>query len=134
MWEQYHQLRISRQFKEEWEKFMTESVGQHAKPTLYQYVSHRVFKKLLEVELEVAEIMIQKKYSPSLGKKRMHFDTLLGTYAERYKARLPSRRLKTEKRWCYVVWIYVPTRRMRIREQSSGQMLLTGVACDASAI
>ena len=55
MWEQYHQLRISKQFKEEWEKFMTESVGQHAKPTLYQYVSHRVFKKLLEVELEVGQ-------------------------------------------------------------------------------
>ena len=55
MWEHYNKLRISKPFKEEWEKFFQTSLCRCALPTVFQFVSHRVSKKLLELELKVAE-------------------------------------------------------------------------------
>ena len=53
VWESYHLLRVSMPFKDGWEKFMMASLGQHALPTVYQFATHRIFKKLMEGELEV---------------------------------------------------------------------------------
>ena len=53
--EHYHNLRISKPFKEEWEKFFQTSLCQCALPTVFQFVSHQFFKKFLELELKVAE-------------------------------------------------------------------------------
>ena len=53
MWEQYHKLQVSKPFKEEWGIFFHKSLCRCALPTLFQSVSHSIFKKLLELELMV---------------------------------------------------------------------------------
>ena len=55
IWEKYHQLRISGLFKEEWNKFFLVSLSRPALPTVFQSISHRVFKCLLEEEFKVEE-------------------------------------------------------------------------------
>lgn len=55
MWREYHKLRVSDTFREDWEKFLWQTIGQHASPTFFQYVSHRVFKELVKGKHQLAE-------------------------------------------------------------------------------
>ena len=55
IWEKCHQLRISGIFKEEWNKFFLVYLSRPALPTVFQSISHRVFKCLLEEEFKVEE-------------------------------------------------------------------------------
>ena len=47
MWGMYHQLRTSAKFKGEWKKFLQSSVKVMNSPCFCQYVTHEVFKELI---------------------------------------------------------------------------------------
>ena len=54
MWGLYHQLRTSKNFKEEWSQFLQASVGHQASPAFFQFVTHTVFKELITMEYPIA--------------------------------------------------------------------------------
>ena len=45
---EYHQLRVSASFQDEWETFLMESIHESASPTFFQYVSHRMFRGFIK--------------------------------------------------------------------------------------
>ena len=55
MWQEYHALRVSDGFKDSWEKFLRQSIGQAASPTFFQYVSHEIFKQLVKAQHEIPQ-------------------------------------------------------------------------------
>jgi hypothetical protein len=55
MWEEYHKLRTNKIFREEWDKFLEASVGEKQLPTLYQYVTHQIFKELIQNKYAIPE-------------------------------------------------------------------------------
>ena len=55
MWAAYHQLRTSVTFISDWRAFLTDSIGQKAYPTFYQFVSRTVFNELTKICYLVAE-------------------------------------------------------------------------------
>ncbi len=55
MWEEYHQLRTTKAFRHEWDKFLEASVGEKQLPTLYQYLTHRMFKELIKNKYAIPE-------------------------------------------------------------------------------
>lgn len=55
MWREYHVLRVSDAFREDWEKFLQLTIGQAASPTFFQFVSHEVFKELVKTRHEIPE-------------------------------------------------------------------------------
>ena len=54
MWGLYHQLRTSKDFKEEWSQFLKKSVRHQASPAFFQFVTHTVFKELITLEYPVS--------------------------------------------------------------------------------
>ena len=55
MWGAYHMLRTSKTFREDWSQFLLESVGHQASPAFFQYVTHTLFKALIEMEYPVSD-------------------------------------------------------------------------------
>jgi len=55
MWQEYHQLRTSDSFREDWDKFLLESLGEPASPTFFQFVSHRIFRELVKDHHQLPE-------------------------------------------------------------------------------
>lgn len=55
MWREYHKLRVSDTFREDWERFLRKTIGQPASPTFFQFVSHRIFKELVKGKHEIAQ-------------------------------------------------------------------------------
>lgn len=55
MWQEYHTLRVSDGFRDGWEKFIQQTIGQAASPTFFQYVSHEIFKDLVKEQHELPE-------------------------------------------------------------------------------
>ena len=50
MWESYHKLRTSQVFRSDWIQFVAQAIQQSAQPAFYQYITHYVFKILIEKE------------------------------------------------------------------------------------
>ena len=50
MWQAYHRLRTAQTFRTHWATFIAESISQ---PAFYQYVTHTIFKDLIEREFFV---------------------------------------------------------------------------------
>jgi hypothetical protein len=48
MWQEFHELRTSHPFLQEWDKFLKMSVCGDPLPTLFQFVTNSVFKKLIK--------------------------------------------------------------------------------------
>ena len=48
-------LRTSKTFREDWSQFLLESVGHQASPAFFQYVTHTLFKALIEMEYPVSD-------------------------------------------------------------------------------
>ena len=55
MWGMYHSIRSSDDFRTSWEKFLHESPGCEACPIFYQYVTDKVFKRLIFMYFPVAQ-------------------------------------------------------------------------------
>ena len=55
MWGMYHSIRSSDDFRTSWEKFLHESPECEACPIFYQYVTDKVFKRLIFMHFPVAQ-------------------------------------------------------------------------------
>jgi hypothetical protein len=55
MWGQYHSLRSSASFRDDWVHFVQEAVGRTPSPIFFQHVTHEVFKYLIKAEYPIAE-------------------------------------------------------------------------------
>jgi hypothetical protein len=51
MWKEYHEMRISIEFKRQWETFL-ERAGDVALPAFYQFVSHEFFKQVVKFKFQ----------------------------------------------------------------------------------
>lgn len=55
MWQQFHELHVSDTFTGEWDKFFQESLSKQGMPTLFQYVTRKIFHELLENQYAVCD-------------------------------------------------------------------------------
>lgn len=55
MWREYHSMRVKDSFREDWKKFLQESIGREASPTFFQYVTHELFKELVKARHELPQ-------------------------------------------------------------------------------
>ena len=60
MWGMYHSIRSSDNFRTSWEKFLHESPGCEACPIFYQYVTDKVFKRLIFMHFPVSTTQTQQ--------------------------------------------------------------------------
>ena len=51
MWKEYHEMRISLEFKRQWETFLVKA-GEAALPAFYQFVSHEFFKQVVKCKFQ----------------------------------------------------------------------------------
>ncbi len=54
MWGNYHTIRASDKFSSGWKQFLQESPGCEACPIFYQYITDKIFKRLIEIRYPVA--------------------------------------------------------------------------------
>ena len=59
----YHELRTSTKFKDGWNKFLLNLIGEKASPAFYQHVSHIVFRALIEFEYPLSYTTSSEKTS-----------------------------------------------------------------------
>ena len=57
----YHELRTSSKFKDGWNKFLLNLIGEKAPPAFYQHVSHIVFRALIELEYPLSNTTSSQK-------------------------------------------------------------------------
>ena len=55
MWGQYHSLRSSPSFRDDWIDFVKEAVGRTPSPIFFQHVTHEIFKRLIKAEYPITE-------------------------------------------------------------------------------
>lgn len=56
----YHQMRISKDFQEMWQRFFGSAIGMKASPILYQYLSEHIYKAIVKDYFEVNSPCISK--------------------------------------------------------------------------
>lgn len=94
MWGAFHTIRCADKFRDTWEEFLQESVGCKSSPIFYQYVTDKLFRKLITSEFHVEDSHGRSESSPT--ELSYEEDNAL-RYTAGYVCRAVRKKLQREK-------------------------------------
>ncbi len=89
MWREYHKLRVSDTFRQDWMEFMKKSIDQPASPAFFQFVTHRIFKELVKAKHQLAE-SVKDQASPITKDEENALRYVCGYVCRKVQAKIQS--------------------------------------------